>query len=559
MRIFDRQDWLRANRARARIKVFVDKFGIDELRAPGRGGARGRLGRRARLRPARRCSSSHDEEANAPAAAGRAYAQPERRRPRVRALRAPPTSCRSARRASRPSRSRSPAATSRPSSSAGSPQIMRDYSGGYARTTVHQNLVLRWVRDEARLRRLAARSASSASATPAPTRSTTSCQLPGHRLLQARHHQLDGPQPGGAASASSRWSIEDPLTKRIHIKMSGCPNGCSQHHIANIGFYGASIKVGEHTIPAYVAHIGGNYEGGEVALRHAPEGAPAGQARARRGRALDPHLRGRARGRRGVQRLRRARRRRRAFEDEVRDLALPVEFGLENMQHFIDWSARSPSRSSGARASARSDRRRPPRRPSRTRRRAPPPRARAGLLLPEGGVGADRHAACASSPTARVFTIDTGVLFPETYETWRKVEDRYGLRVEVVDADAAERHAVERVELLRRRARSTRSSARSPASTAWITGIRREQSPTRASAEAIEWDERARHLEVQPARATGRTRTCGATSHEHDLPYHPLHDQGLRLDRLRPLHPSRQRPRGPLGRAGQDRVRSARS
>ena len=37
-------------------------------------------------------------------------------------------------------------------------------------------------------------------------------------------------------------------------------------------------------------------------------------------------------------------------------------------------------------------------------------------------------------PSARVFTIDTGVLFPETYEVWRKVEDRYGLRVEVVDA-----------------------------------------------------------------------------------------------------------------------------
>ena len=33
-------------------------------------------------------------------------------------------------------------------------------------------------------------------------------------------------------------------------------------------------------------------------------------------------------------------------------------------------------------------------------------------------------------PAARVFTIDTGVLFPETYETWRKIEDRYGLRVE---------------------------------------------------------------------------------------------------------------------------------
>ena len=58
--------------------------------------------------------------------------------------------------------------------------------------------------------------------------------------------------------------ITDPLTKRVHIKMSGCPNGCSQHHIANIGFYGASIKVGGKVMPAYVAHIGGNYEGGEV-------------------------------------------------------------------------------------------------------------------------------------------------------------------------------------------------------------------------------------------------------------------------------------------------------
>ena len=37
-------------------------------------------------------------------------------------------------------------------------------------------------------------------------------------------------------------------------------------------------------------------------------------------------------------------------------------------------------------------------------------------------------------PSARVFTIDTGVLFPETYEVWRKVEDRYGLGIEVIDA-----------------------------------------------------------------------------------------------------------------------------
>ncbi len=44
MRIFDRQDWLRVNRARARIKVLIDKIGIDAFRDDGRGGARGRLG-----------------------------------------------------------------------------------------------------------------------------------------------------------------------------------------------------------------------------------------------------------------------------------------------------------------------------------------------------------------------------------------------------------------------------------------------------------------------------------------------------------------------------------
>src|ERR671931_722006 len=40
----------------------------------------------------------------------------------------------------------------------------------------------------------------------------------------------------------------------------------------------------------------------------------------------------------------------------------------------------------------------------------------------------------ALEPQARVFTIDTGVLFPETYEIWRAVEERYGLRVEIHDA-----------------------------------------------------------------------------------------------------------------------------
>src|SRR5581483_11942386 len=61
-------------------------------------------------------------------------------------------------------------------------------------------------------------------------------------------------------------AIDDELTRRIHIKISGCPNGCGQHHIASIGFTGASIKVGSRTVPAYIPHIAGTFEGGPVAM-----------------------------------------------------------------------------------------------------------------------------------------------------------------------------------------------------------------------------------------------------------------------------------------------------
>src|SRR5918992_4527422 len=90
-------------------------------------------------------------------------------------------------------------------------------------------------------------------------------------------------------------------------------------------------------------------------------------------------------------------------------------------------------------------------------------------------------------PAARVFTIDTGVLFPETYETWRRIEDRYGLKVEVIDAfppngtpwSASNCCGARKVEALERALEGT---------SAWITGIRREQSPTRADADEVEWD-----------------------------------------------------------------------
>ena len=123
---------------------------------------------------------------------------------------------------------------------------MRDYSGGYARTTAPEPGAALGPRRD-RLRGLAACSElglgdagvdqiNDVVSCPG----TDSCKLGITSSMGLNHAVRERVESMG---------IEDPLTKRVHIKMSGCPNGCSQHHIANIGFYGASIKVGEHTDP----------------------------------------------------------------------------------------------------------------------------------------------------------------------------------------------------------------------------------------------------------------------------------------------------------------------
>jgi sulfite reductase beta subunit-like hemoprotein len=218
-------------------------------------------------------------------------------------------------------------------------EIMRKYSGGYARTTVHQNLVLRWVRDETTFevwRALADLGLGDAGADEIndviSCPGTDSCKLGITSSMGLNHAVRERVESMG---------IEDPLTRRIHIKMSGCPNGCSQHHIANIGFYGASIKVGEHTIPAYVAHIGGNYEGGEVLYgtrlkvrlpaKRVPDAVERWirmyEAERNDGEEFNDF----------AERVGQTR-----FEDEVRELSVPVEFSLDNMQHFIDWQRKEP-------------------------------------------------------------------------------------------------------------------------------------------------------------------------------------------------------------------------
>jgi sulfite reductase (ferredoxin) len=335
-RIFDRQDWLRANRARARIKVLIDKIGIDAFREQVEEELEGDWVNERDFDPTP-LLLIHDEEANAPDPVS-TYAQPNGDLSSFERFHASNV---------KPQRQEGFSTVQvrvvrgdlTPEQLRGLGQIMRDYSGGYARTTVEQNLVLRWVRDESvyevwnALGQLGLNEAGADEIVDVVScPGTDSCKLGItasmglNRAVQQRIEEMD---------------IADPLTKRIHIKMSGCPNGCSQHHIANIGFYGASIKVGQHTIPAYIAHVGGNYEGGEVAYgtrlkvrlaaRRVPD-AIERWVRMYEAERLDGEEFNAFAERVGAAR----------FEEEVRDLAMPIEFSLDTMNHFIDWSRNAP-------------------------------------------------------------------------------------------------------------------------------------------------------------------------------------------------------------------------
>jgi len=336
LRIFDRQDWLRVNRARARIKVLIDKIGIDEFRDLVEKELEGDWVDERDFTPDGLLYDI-DEAENAPARRESYASANGDMRDFDRFV------------ASNVDHQRqlgfcTVEVTVRrgdltPDQFRGLAQIMREYCGGSARTTVHQNLVLRWVREESLYevwRRLSDLGLGDAGADEVSDvvscPGTDSCKLgitSSMGLNQAIHERI------------VQMDIHDELTRRIHIKMSGCPNGCGQHHIASIGFYGASIKVGEHTIPAYIPHLGGAYEGGDVRYgsrlksrlpaKRVPEAVERWiryyEAERQEGEEFNAFV-----DRVGTP----------VFETLVKDLTMPIEFSLDNLNYFIDWTKNAP-------------------------------------------------------------------------------------------------------------------------------------------------------------------------------------------------------------------------
>lgn len=139
----------------------------------------------------------------------------------------------------------------------------------------------------------------------------------------------------------------------------------------------------------------------------------------------------------------------------------------------------------------------------------------------------------AINPLVRVFTLDTEFLFAETYELIRRVEERYRIIVERVrpllsplqqevvhGAALWQRNpdqccAIRKVEPLKEKLGTL---------DAWVTGIRRDQSPARAHAQKIEWDSKFDLRKINPLADWSASQVWDYVS-SHEVPYNPLHDR----------------------------------
>jgi phosphoadenosine phosphosulfate reductase len=136
-------------------------------------------------------------------------------------------------------------------------------------------------------------------------------------------------------------------------------------------------------------------------------------------------------------------------------------------------------------------------------------------------------------PDLRVFTLDTDFLFPETYALMNDIERRYHIKVERIrprltpEEQAQEFGAalwsrephqccnIRKVEPLTHKLSEL---------DAWITGIRRDQAPSRANARKLEWDARFRLIKINPL-ADWKWEQVWDYIRSHKVPYNPLHDQ----------------------------------
>lgn len=257
LRIFNRSEQERKNRMKARIKFLIDRIGIDEFRRQIEEELKGEWANAAIDLPT--LMEVEDESTYAHSVA------PDEA-PDWNASNAPEDFLQwyqsNTEEQRQPGYSLVHVSLNRgdlsPEQFSGLARVMRECGAGFARTDVQQNLVLRWIPTASllevyrELKRLGLNASGRHTITDVVScPGTDSCKL-GITSSMGLNEAI--------RQALVDYDTGDPLINEIHIKASGCPNSCGQHHIANIGFHGAVMRGQGGQVPAYELFLGGGYE-----------------------------------------------------------------------------------------------------------------------------------------------------------------------------------------------------------------------------------------------------------------------------------------------------------
>ncbi|MEE8422171.1 MAG: nitrite/sulfite reductase [Dehalococcoidia bacterium] len=332
LRIFNRTDWLRKNIAKARLKFLVQQEGEAAFQQMVDEELTGDWAQKDY--PLEELIFDHDEEAIAPKPSPSAEQPGDGDREaferwvtvNVRAQRHEGYSTVEV---------KVPQGDLTPEQFHGLATILRTYGSGLARTTAWQNIVLRWIPDEnlysvwKALGRIALGESGALEVTDVVScPGTDSCKL-GITSSMGLNRAVQ--------NKVQEMAIDDPLTRRVLINISGCPNSCGMHHLGNIGFHGASTRSGERQVPSYKVFVGGQRRPGErlelatllkvtIPAKRAPDVVERfiGMYEAQRsaGEEFNDFV---------------ARVTPEAFAETIKDLAVKPEFSMETMQEFIDW------------------------------------------------------------------------------------------------------------------------------------------------------------------------------------------------------------------------------
>lgn len=138
-------------------------------------------------------------------------------------------------------------------------KIVREFSSGELRTSIGQNVFLPWVREERLLDVYRALKQIEIGEEGVGTVvDVTTC--PGSDTCRLGIASAKGLGTAISDSFNNGLGKYRELARDLKIKISGCPNGCAQHSVANIGFHAAALSHEGHTVPAYLVSLGGQID-----------------------------------------------------------------------------------------------------------------------------------------------------------------------------------------------------------------------------------------------------------------------------------------------------------